>query len=936
MITEATGADTEDRTVPAVPRSCDGWWDRVGSNDRQVLVWEPAQLRVIAEQVAVARAGQPAALLVEGGPGMGKSALLNEILALADGFSVVSAGGTESRRQAPYELLAQWGVDVPRALDGSLVTPFVAAQMLRVLVDEQSAGAPLLLLADDLQWADQESVEALTWLLRRTSGERLLVCVASRPLPAATHSAWTRWAAARGHAVRITLAGLSPASVSALARRVRPGLDDGTAERLAEHTDGNPLYLSALLEEFDPAELAQMRLLPAPAEFVELVGTRLQRVSEAAIGLLRAVCVLDSGWVPLTSAAAVAGLTRPAAPVQELLDAGLLQARSLGSGESVRVAHSLIRSAVYQRTPLPRRQELHRTAASVVTRRSAEFDHRIAAAEQHDEQLADELEAFAEVLHASRDHGQAAQYWDAASSLTGSPLRREALWLESLFDGLLARHLAPVHAVAGDLDRVRDTDRGTLVRGTLAIIEGRWDEAGGILESAPEIDEPTDSAARYRLNILSAWAKIGSGAPLDSIAASLARAQRSEYVDGALSGYAVFVQGVVAARFEGIAPLLSSVQDLPEPAEAVPPDATYQLAFRGAVRARMGFLDQAIADLSEAVRRMQIGLIDIGDGAFHATLGQAYWLRGDWGLARVNFRLAMEISEAFVHPLIIATVPLLDSAAGDFEAADRLLERAATALHRMPWDEAVQTLFISQVVRLHAGGSATDQAAFLPSALGSHPPLLAMIQSASGENAIWLLHVGIASVWAADIRHAEMAAQKLEHAKMRADWIPAAAQWLRGLVAEARNEHQLALSHLTSAISAGGQHIPLYQAHMLTDQARLARRLGRSGTADRARDQALGIYRQLGAAPYVQRAGTLSDRAGSPPDTRPTLKVTGRERDTLDLLITGMSYTQIARNLFVTESTVGFHLGKIYAKAGVSTRHQLLDEVRGGLQIVTI
>ncbi len=48
----------------------------------------------------------------------------------------------------------------------------------------------------------------------------------------------------------------------------------------------------------------------------------------------------------------------------------------------------------------------------------------------------------------------------------------------------------------------------------------------------------------------------------------------------------------------------------------------------------------------------------------------------------------------------------------------------------------------------------------------------------------------------------------------------------------------------------------------------------------------------------------------------------------LTLVVAGMSYAQIARDLFITQRTVGFHVGNIYAKSNVKTRHQLIDLTR--------
>jgi len=66
--------------------------------------------------------------------------------------------------------------------------------------------------------------------------------------------------------------------------------------------------------------------------------------------------------------------------------------------------------------------------------------------------------------------------------------------------------------------------------------------------------------------------------------------------------------------------------------------------------------------------------------------------------------------------------------------------------------------------------------------------------------------------------------------------------------------------------------------------------------------------------------------------------LTDREQDVLTLIAAGMSYAQIARDLFVTQSTVGYHLSNIYRKVGVNSRHELTAMVRadpGAYGIVT-
>ena len=115
---------------------------------------------------------------------------------------MLDAGGFESAAEHPFGILEQWG-----AIDGMgsppPASPFVGAKLLHELLDRHADGGPVLLRLDDLQWADRESVEALTWMLQRASGDRLLVAIASRPLPSTIHPAWQRWSSGRGRVMPV-------------------------------------------------------------------------------------------------------------------------------------------------------------------------------------------------------------------------------------------------------------------------------------------------------------------------------------------------------------------------------------------------------------------------------------------------------------------------------------------------------------------------------------------------------------------------------------------------------------------------------------------------------------------------------------------------------------------------------------------------------------
>src|SRR5262249_42908539 len=133
-------------------------------------------------------------------------------------------------------------------------------------------------------------------------------------------------------------------------------------------------------------------------------------------------------------------------------------------------------------------------------------------------------------------------------------------------------------------------------------------------------------------------------------------------------------------------------------------------------------------------------------------------------------------------------------------------------------------------------------------------------------------------------------------------WTAAAADWLRALLAEAAGDGKTALTLLRSATGGDMSAIPLYGAHAQVGHARIAHLMGDPAAAARSLDLATATYQRLGAAMYLRHLDEIRQSTGNARDSN-SLSLSDRERDVLSLVTSGMSYKQIARDLFITQST---------------------------------
>lgn len=354
----APGGELPDDELPAVAAG----WPMVG-RDREL-----GALRHALDQ---ALAGRPAFAVVTGEPGIGKSRLCAELASEAEhrGMRVLTARCSQDEGAPP---LWPW-VGLLEALRGAPEEPgraaedtetsgeFATWERITRVVREAAADRPLLLLLDDLHWADTASLRVLRLLTEAARDEQLLVLVTwrDRPRPAGV-LADVAEGLARRHAIRVELTGLDDTSVAGVVASVsgRTPTED-EAGTLRRRTDGNPFFLieyARLAESRD--ELRRLLTEENPPTAVQEVLTRrLDRLPETTRRVLDAAAVVGRTF-DLASLAAMTDLTE-----DELLDAvEPAQAAGLVAESGVDrlvFAHALVRDTLYAGLSPSRRARRH-------------------------------------------------------------------------------------------------------------------------------------------------------------------------------------------------------------------------------------------------------------------------------------------------------------------------------------------------------------------------------------------------------------------------------------------------------------------------------------------------------------------------------------------------------------------------------------------------
>jgi DNA-binding CsgD family transcriptional regulator len=892
-----------------------------------VFVGRAAELDVLEEAAAAARGGQPTVVLVEGEAGIGKSTLLARFAGGLAGSTVLRASGDEAELRLPYGIVGQ--LVASELSDG--VDSLTAGADLVVRLGQLCRGQEMVLVViDDLQWADEPSAQALLYAVRRLQADHVLVVVSARAGELTRlGEGWQRFLAGDHRVSRVRLGGLGPAEVAALGRALGLGkLPRWAVARLLEQTGGNPSHCRAVLEEFGIEGLDRPGgVLRVPRPLAEAVLRRVGALSLAARELVVAAAVLGHRC-ELATAAALAGLEDPLPGLEEAVAAGILVEQCVGARGRIGFSQLLVQRAVYGDLSPARRRYLHERAAGLVEWHRA-LQHRTAAAVGPDDALASDLETAGREAHRLGSTAQAAAWLAQAAAASRHLASADRRLLDALEILVASGEVAEAEVLAARMEAAGPGARRNWLLGTLDFSAGRPGAAEQRLRQAWEThdrvrDASTGAAAATQLARLC----LAAGRIPEAIGWS-ERAAAS----GAPAAVRHQALGLLAIAFsaDGRGPQgLARLAFLPAAPSEVSREDTDALVLRGMARFLAEDLAGAVADLSIGVARLRTGVPMRHASHCLCYLAGAEYRLGAWDDAVAHAELAVSLAQdagrvqdlGFVHS-VAAIVPALR---GDLESASahvRLATEAGQASHD---PETITAGAIAQAFLAMARGDlqgVTDAAAAVR-ATGK-----AEVVSLQGRYDWRSLEID-ALIGLARFDEAETALAELE-----AVLSPAGPASVLMTVARLRGDLATTAGHQAAAAAAfetawrraQGLRVPLALAQLEISDARRLRAAGQLRTAAARLRSARQRLNTLGARPYLQACDQELAAVDAPAGTKivPALPgLTRAEQAVARLVAAGRSNRQTAAELYVSVKTVEFHLGHIFDKFGIRSRQDLI------------
>ena len=958
-----------------------------------------AELAALDALVARMAGGRGAIVALAGEPGIGKTHTAQALAAHAAGVRVLWGRCCEEPGAPPYwpwlQILRAWleahDDDALRAALGTGAAPIAAilpeigqrlpglappaptpdAQQQRFRLFDAIAGffrraaaaEPLLLIIDNLHWADASSLRLLEFVAPEIDASRILLLATYRDIELSRRHplAHTLGELARhGHFERLRLGGLDRRQTGALvAQSGGASLGAALVDAIHRQTEGNPLFIvettRLLVHEAaagPPAAGDGARPLRIPEGVKEVIGRRLNRLSPQANRVLAGAALIGRRF----ELALLERLLEPplAAGLSEAV-AEALQAHVLEPAEpqgTLQFAHALIRETLYDEIPVTTRSRLHLRAAQAIEALHGADERHLPALACHYARALPGGDAARALEVARRAAGRASRllaHEEAARYLRLALQARAAIGgpEDPAADAGLLVALGEALAAAGEYLQARETFEQALALARSAAAADLMARAALGFEAAtwaPGL--PGQAAARLLRDALAAQGS-GDGLTRARLLSALARAL--VFSGDARQAALVRAQAVAMARRSGDVPTLISTLSATLSVRWQPERGTQRL--RDADEA-IGLAD-AIGDPGSALEAQAWRLFELME------LGElAQWRAG---LERYE-QLAAELGQPFPCYVAVTSHATFALLQGRFDDAEGLIAQALQLGRRMPGLDAAGVFGMQMFTlrceqgRLQELAPAVRAFAATVPAADAWRPGLALLCAEIGllddaRRVFELLAADDFAVVRDDaLRSANLAYLARVCARLgdrpRAERLYAlllpydgrnlligttvaclgAAASLLGLLAATRRRWRDAERHFEAAIAmnrAQGAEPALAHARLGYASMRLARNAAGDAAAARAlladaRTAAarLGMRALIERIDAVQPAGT----AAPPADAAGAAGLSRREVQVLQLLAAGLGNRAIGERLFVSPNTVANHVRAILAKTGSANR----------------
>jgi DNA-binding CsgD family transcriptional regulator len=930
------------------------------------LLERETELSALDHALADAVEGRGSVVAIEGPPGIGKSRLVAACgeLAAARGMYSISVRGTELERSYPYGIVRQTAdsVSLDKTPEERAALFTGAARLALPILDPGSAEEgdspelmyqrlhglywvtanlareqPLLITIDDAQWADEASMAAQRFLSLRIADLPMVLLLAVRtmdvgqlPVPLAEMLADPATTSIRP----------GPLSEEGAGRRVEALLgstDEAFAAACHKATGGNPFLLEQLLNEvraegIEPTAASSARIASLGPDTVRAsVLLRLERMPSAGGPVARALAILGEHDVALRDVATMADVSEDAAAdaLAELERAGLVT-----GSPRLRFTHPILRAAIEDDMPAVERSRAHEQAARMLYDREGDpvaiAAHLLVCDPGQGNWARSALRAAARRAEALGDPAAAVRYLERA--VIERPDDGELG--EVLFElGLAAAHAGDPNA-AEHLERATAAGGPTKLRAqhwtaVLHLVAGRVSKAADVLEGAlADVPEDSDAAkplletllaaglesttVRMRLGDIFDALSLPSGSPQTDF-------QRFELIAHAFRAVA---EDADAARATELIHRALSVEE----------HGYYESVMRASVgRPMTAFVltlleryDESIAILDGLVRAAR----DYGDrSAVGVFLAERAWTRyraGEVESAEADafeaLRIAHDATRARGHAPIAAATAVLAGL-----ERERPLEELEAIVAALPPagdpDTIVQDdLALARAWLLLSNGDAQgalDIASELdrPESWGCGSPTLLPWRS--------VVSVALAQLGEEE-RALEMAREELRLAELLGT--PRALAIAQRAVAWAgpADERQAGLEAAVATLENGPAKLEL--ARVTCELGAELRRRGDRTAAREVLRRAYALASECGGTRLANRARDELGRSGARLIREPASGVealTPSEVRVAELAAEGLTNREVAQALFVSEKTVETHLGRVYRKLGIKSRHAL-------------